>query len=50
VLVFFQDFLRNFIEQFIDDFVNNRFSHINDLQCFLRFWIRQGIERFRQRR
>jgi hypothetical protein len=36
VLVFFQDLLRNFIQQFIDDFVNNRFSHINNLQCFLR--------------
>jgi hypothetical protein len=46
VLVFFQDLLRNFIQQFIDDFVNNRFSHINNLQCFLRFWIGQGIERF----
>jgi hypothetical protein len=50
VLVFFQDLLRNFIQQFIDDFVNNRLSHINDLQCFLRFWIDQGIERFRWRR
>jgi hypothetical protein len=50
VLVFFQDLLRNFIQQFIDDFVNNRFSHINNLQCFLRFWIGQGIKRFRWQR
>jgi hypothetical protein len=50
VLVFFQDLLCNFIQQFIDDFVNNRFSHINNLQCFLRFWIGQGIERFQWRR
>jgi hypothetical protein len=47
VLVFFQDLLLNFIQQFIDDFVNNRFGHINDLKCFLRFWIGQGIEWFR---
>jgi hypothetical protein len=50
VLVFLQDLLRNFIQQFIDDFVNNRFRHINDFQCFLHFWIGQGIERFRWRR
>jgi hypothetical protein len=50
VLVFFQDLLRNFIQQFINDFVNNRFSHINDLQCFLRFWLGQGFEWFQWRR
>jgi hypothetical protein len=50
VLVLLQDLLRNFIQQFIDDFVNNRFGHIDDLQCFLHFWISQGVERFRWRR